>query len=213
MVNGATYNEVHANINDSDIKVKIDNWYEDNLKDNYSRYLDFESGFCNDREVKSIGSLTGNGVAQNNTSYAPYFRVSTVGSAIQASNVQTATLKCTQINNDMLIYKKASGTKGSKVLKYPIGLITMDEILLAGGKYWDYNTKFYLYNNKSYWTMSPAFLAPYSTHIMYLQDSGYLNTTDVSGSNGIRPVVNLRSDTPLIGLGTIESPYVIEGVE
>ena len=54
-----TYDATHENINESTIKTKVDKWYEDNLKTNYSNYL-ADTLFCNDKTLaeNGIGGVT-----------------------------------------------------------------------------------------------------------------------------------------------------------
>ena len=49
-----TYEETHANINDSTIKGIIYTWYQTNLA-SYSSYISTEQGLCNDRRVATSG--------------------------------------------------------------------------------------------------------------------------------------------------------------
>ena len=48
--NSNTYEETHANINDSTIKKVLDKWYQNSLQA-YADKIDFNAGFCNDREI------------------------------------------------------------------------------------------------------------------------------------------------------------------
>ena len=104
----STYEETHANINDSTIKTSIDNWYQNNLI-NYEEYI-ADSGFCGDRELSS-----GTGIGSSQTTYLSNTRL---------SNYEP-TFKCSNEND---LYTLANATNGNKALTYPIGLITADEI-------------------------------------------------------------------------------------
>ncbi len=49
----STYEETHANINDSTIKKYVDKWYENNIKDaRYEQYLS-DNLFCNDKSASN----------------------------------------------------------------------------------------------------------------------------------------------------------------
>ena len=67
----SSYSATHANTNDSTIKTVIDEWYEENLLDNYATYL-ADAGFCGDRSLSS-----GNGYGTNYTYYGAYNRLYT----------------------------------------------------------------------------------------------------------------------------------------
>ena len=61
---GSTYEETHANINDSTIKIANDNWYKTNIHDKvYDKYV-ADAIYCNDRSI-----FTGNGIGNNETEY------------------------------------------------------------------------------------------------------------------------------------------------
>ena len=51
-VGSTTYDATHENINESTIKTKVDKWYEDNIKTNYSNYL-ADTLLCNDKTLAS----------------------------------------------------------------------------------------------------------------------------------------------------------------
>ena len=189
----SSYSATHANTNDSTIKTVIDTWYEENLLDNYSTYL-ADSGFCGDRSLSS-----GTGIAKTTTYY---------GADNRLDNNKTPQFACPQ-NNDL--YTTSSSTKGNKALDYPIGLITADEVAYAGGKYPSSNNSYYLYTGANYWTMSPGNF--YGSHgdEWVVSASGGLAGHRVSGSNGSRPVINLKSGIEITsGDGTIGNEYIIK---
>ena len=43
--------------------------------------------------------------------------------------------------------------------------------------------------------------------------TGEFSVPDVSGSNGVRPVINIASDVEITGSGTSSDPYVVVGAE
>ncbi len=101
---------------------------------------------------------------------------------------------------------------GNQALKYPIGLITSDEIIFAGGFGNKANETFYLYTLQVYWTMSPAYyegsyngsyhmLAEYQNRSLDIAYGGY--------NYGIRPVINLKADTKFSGSGSESDPYIV----
>ncbi|HIT10752.1 MAG TPA: hypothetical protein IAC24_04050, partial [Candidatus Onthousia faecigallinarum] len=98
---------------------------------------------------------------------------------------------------------------GSYRLK--VGLITADELALAGELYGVIGNS-YLNpgeNGYWYWSMTPfAFNYDYA-HVW----SGFddLGSTDVTGQNAVRPVINVTTNNGFAsGDGSVESPYVIE---
>ena len=181
-----------ANKNDSPIKKALDNWYKYNLI-NYNTHI-YNSTYCNDR---SIGFGSGYLISQN-TTYGAYERL--------YSN-SLPSLKCIQDTD------KFSTTNENAKLDYPIALITADEIAYAGGVTDKENKKFYLYNGKNSYTISPSYFDSYWTlsHMFTLDLNGSLEIRkNLSNVYLIRPVINLKSDVTISsGDGTADAPYKI----
>ena len=199
-----TYEETHANINDSIIKNYVDDWYKNNIYGTeYEQYIDKNAGFCGDRSISS-----GTGIKQDETYYNG-FRL--------GANYREAkpSLKCV---NEQDLYTVTSSNKGNKALTYPIGLITLDEVIFSGFAWRATeninNRGHYLSMGHVYWTMTPV-------GIIYREEEGiyaqvfYVNKTGPgwgmtsSSRYHVRPVINLRADIVLNGTGDIQDPYVI----
>ena len=204
-----TYEETHANTNDSTIKTVLDNWYQNNLL-GYSDYISTEIVFCNNRKAKSevwpgYGDL---GYGTNATAYEPWSRFTASNSW---ASTQTPNLKCSQSND----YFSVSGSsKGNNKLTYPVGLITSDEVVLAGGFGGSDNTSYWLYTNQEYWTLSPSNFSPsfgYTANVFGVRSDGLLAWYSVNNTSyGVRPVINLDKNAILSsGDGTIDNPYVV----
>ena len=188
----------------SSIKTVVDNWYTSNLN-NYSGYISKTAIYCNDRTVAS-GSTW---IATGNTSFNYAAR-----SRIQTSKIPT--FVCSNANDRFT----ASTSTGNAKLTYPIGMITADEVVYAGGVYGTNNTSYYIAQNASsgasyWWTMTPnywnsdgrvgTFIAGGSTN------NGTLNFSYVSTGRGVRPVISLKSCVILSGgRGTVSDPYTVE---
>ena len=86
---------------------------------------------------------------------------------------------------------------GNSLLTASVGLITADEVAMAGGKNGVQNNAYFLYNGSTtFWTMSPAFLYSNSAgaYEMYVVVSGNLGHSHVSASSvAIPPVINIDS--------------------
>ena len=207
----SSYDETHKNTNDSTIKKKIDTWYEENLKNNYSNYL-ADSGFCGNRKTLSSSNAVGFGKIA--TYYNGYGKVLN----------NKPDLKCSSQND---LYTLNSSSSGNKALKYSIATITSDELLLAGsggGVFdgsWNYteNSNNYLNIGAIYWTMTPAGIyIPYDSssdvnrcHILVSTAGGKIDDVAVTDPIALRPVINLKSDAIKYGTGTSSNPYrVIE---
>ena len=97
-------------------------------------------------------------------------------------------------------------------LTYPVALLTIDEVAMAGGVNGQKNSLFYLYTGQSYWTLSPSNFRSWSAaaNVWSVISDGLLGTNWVSTWLGVRPVVNLSSDILISGgTGTANNPYVV----
>ena len=176
---------------DSTVKEILDNWYVTNISE---RGLDDKitsiPGFCNDRDIANKDSWS---LDDKAFYYNAWERLQTQKIPI---------LKC---NNDRDLYK------------VKIGLITADEVSMAGGVWNTENSSYYLHIGNSFWTMTPCRFTLSSTYklslVFYLGSDGSLNNNGVNASRGIRPVINLASDVTLSGTGTASDPYIVEGAE
>ena len=180
------------NTTDSPIKTKLDNWYKTNMTSYTSKLAD--ETFCSDRSLTGgLGYLT-----TQTTTYGAYTRL---------LDSKKLSLKCSQ-NND-----KFKMSNESAKLDYPVGLILADEVALAGGIVFLSNSNYYLYNGKSYWTLSPSgFFSDYSSaRVLAVMPSGSLYPWHhVVNSFGVRPVINLKDNTMITkGDGTALNPFKI----
>ncbi len=116
-------------------------------------------------------------------------------------------LICSQ-NNDQF---SVSSTSGNGELTNPIGLITADEVNMAGGRTSAQNRLYYLYSGTSYWTMSPSYFNYWFYAVeFFVASSGELTHGYVFYGFGVRPVINLDSSNLVFtGTGTMQDPYVI----
>ena len=120
------------NTNDSTIKKHIDSWYKDNLLINYDKYISKTAIYCNDRSV-GYGNYSTSKTASGEFEYASYTRLSTnkIPSYKCGANIDNG-LFLTSNNADKFSASTVGGGNGQ--LKYPIALMTVDEVSFAGGK-------------------------------------------------------------------------------
>ena len=187
----STYEETHANINNSTIKETVDEWYENHIKNTeYEQYIS-DTLFCNDRSFASDN--TGTGVGTSETRYRT------------SSNVDR-TLYCKNQNDRFTVNDEIVGNGN---LTNPIGLLTAEEAYLAGGASIS-NSSYYLYTGNGYWTMSPRDFNGYSAYIYLVNLSGYASNSSLEEfSFGVRLVINLKPDSLNTGDGTASNPYQI----
>ena len=198
-----TYEATHANTNNSTIKTYLDNWYQENLL-SYTSYMSLDAGFCNDRSVASTANTwdsldTALGYGINETYYGAYNRL---------ANTKQPQFACPQTND---LFTTSTSSKGNKALTYPVGMITADEVVYAGGGYGKVNQNYYLNNNTFYWTMSPWYFVGGSAYVGIVDGIGDVGD-DFSGFVlGVRAAVNLSSYVEITsGNGTFDNPYVVK---
>ena len=191
----ATEEEAFTNKNNSTIKGVIDTWYQKNLS-SYSGYLADEV-FCNDRTLASTSTYS----SSNNFAYAGWERLANTNKAPQ--------LTCPNLARDG--FTTATASIGNKALTYPIGLITADEVSLAGGVYGTDNKSYYLYTGQWYRALSAYYWSSGRAYAFNVGSNGSLYNYYVYNLGGARPVVSLRTSTLVTsGTGTETDPYVIE---
>ena len=189
------YLNAHGTSNASPIEGTVEDWYNSNINTTgYSSYVN-DSTFCNDRTV-----TTGNGYGQKYSVFAPNTRLITN---------KTPILTCSNTSDYFGV------TSGNATLGYPVGLITADEIAMAGGVAGTNNTAFYLYTNQSYWTMTPSnfyVLISKTAYVLHMSSAGNIENSTVSNSEGIRPVLTLKVNTGVSGTGTWSNPYYVRNL-
>ena len=208
-----------TNENDSTIKIKIDEWYQNNLLTNYDKYISKTAIYCNDRSGLSSNE---NDQRHSGGSLKTY----KCGSSVDGIPVDG-----TQSVADKFSASTEGGGNGQ--LKYPVALPTANEMYFAGG------TCSLIYN-KSCWSSKAWFMAngksqtiidgyynfatitPYMwfgyynviSHyfVSYWGKGGLYTASDGSGaSNYIRPVISLDKCVIIkSGDGTPSNPYEID---
>ena len=170
-----------GNINavDSVIKTEVDKWFETNLSGSIDKFSD--TIFCNDREFDAAANHhSGWKRIQDGT---PDYKCHNIDDSFSTTNI------------------------GNGKLKYPVGLITSDEVLYAGGQYHEVDPNNY-YNSwalidVAYWSMTPQSVSK----MLYPNSKGYINRNNMTATSGVRPVVAIDGETMLTGDGTRNNPY------
>ena len=165
----------------STIKTYLDNWYTKYFNENISTSRFVKKTFCNDRNTSSTWASKGSGF-----SYDPFTRL--------YADTPTPTFECNTAD----------------VVTNNFGLITADEIVLAGGKYNTDSSVFYLNNNMAYWTGSPAGFDDSGSSVFGLDSVYGLDYGGVGDRTfGARGVVSLSSESKLLGSGTYDDVYTV----
>lgn len=189
---GTSSKEVaQTNTNDSTIKTYLDNWYQTNISGTENEQYLVDNIFCNDRSFSSSNSGTGAGLSKTYYNWYNW-------------HVSKSNLKCPQQNDAFTV---SNTTNGNGALTYPIGLITTDEAVLAGGGS-SSNSGYYLYSGSWYWASSPVNFIGLSASVRAVGSSGSAySSSNVHTFGGVRPVFNLKAEILLQGSGTATDPY------
>jgi len=181
-----------ANTHDSVAKATIEAWFEaENLNDD-----DLEDVvYCNDRSYGD-GSLVGkdSNASLDGVTMAPSLH----GAFVNIEHTLTPSLGCANKND---AFTKEDMTKGNGKLAHKVGMITIDELFMAG------------------------FVADYSASQQYLLDAaahimspvGFYGPSTIAfsvmstASIGFRPMVSLKSTLRFAegGAGTADNPYIV----
>ena len=165
---------------DSTIRTYLNNWYTKYFQDN-TISKKVNTTFCNDRNTSSTWSSTGSSFP-----YAVYERL--------YATPPVPTFDCN--TNDLFTEN--------------LGLITADEMVLAGAKAQELNANFYLTNEMAYWSASPcAFSGAYASVFVLNPVDGLYGGFVRDVFYGVRGVVTLSSESKLLGSGTYNDVYTV----
>ena len=199
-----TEDEQHGNSTSSTIKTTLENWYVGTtLKDNN---LVADQIFCNDRSATTSESGTSGEISGSMSTSTRYY----YGAYVRLVTYKSPKLTCTT-ESDKFTLKTSS--IGNKTLDYPVGLITADEVAMAGGKYSTYTEYCYLYTNQFFWIGSPyIFNTDFNGEVyefVWEMHGGVGNVRPDTRLYAIRPVISLSSKIKLSGNGTYDDVYTV----
>ncbi len=208
---------------DTGNEVTLNGWYNQKIKTTYDSYISKTAVYCNDRGTNSYN-------ATSTMYYAAYDRLNSnkrpsykCGVKVNGTSY-SGLYDSTQAEED-----KFSGMNSKAKLTNPIGLITADEIVFAGGKYGTSLSSpyAYYYNNADgtksatgsnyWWTMSPFYASGSGRAAVFRvygsTSPGQLNGGNVDSTFAVRPVVSLKSCVLLSdSTGTTDDPFVVQTI-
>ena len=192
----STYEATHANTNNSTILTNLETWYTNNLK-TYESVID-DTVWCNDKTNVTDTSYDPWSITPNGLGYAKNVTYYGATQRLVGTSGTGPSLKC---NGEL-----------SKITS-KVGLITADELALAGYAYGSGNITTYLQENATdtyWWSLSPYGFDGGSADVWYVNGSvGSFVNYDVDDTDGVRPSISLKSTTNVTGEGTSSSPYII----
>ncbi len=190
--NGEFSNEKFGGTN-SDIKITLETWYKDKLN-NYDDKI-ATSYFCND---------TSYGVGDENA--IPVEQALFYGSYKRIMIDYAPSLKCPNPTKQDGSLRDYGG-----VYKTKIGILNVDEMNTGGlSPSIENGTKSnYLYKSGVWWSMSPYVANSWAGMFQATSNRlAYYNNT--YNENEVIPVINLKADVQVTGVGTSFNPYVIK---
>ena len=230
---GKDFSKTHSNTTASNIATQTNSWFSTTTNLNETaqlNHIDENAGFCNNRQISQTAKewytsegATDRGTGTVVTAYKGWYNTFTQSESWR-SDVNYANLKCSSSTEDFennTDYKrdyytwKGKATRGNKALDYPVGQITVDEVILAGGFGGQNNTGYWLNSGTYYWTMSPRSFDGGYAYVFPVDNIGYLINSTVNWTTpGVRPVINLKADTKFTfsgtgDKGTKENPYIV----
>ena len=201
-----TEGQQHGNGTPSTIKTAIDNWYKKTTLETDATTKELVSQdqiFCNDRSATTSDSGTPGEISGSMSTSTTYY----YGAYARLVKNKKPKLTCTTASDKFTV----NTSNGNGALTYPVGLITADEVAMAGGKFGTGNSTYYLYTNQYYWSGSPSDIdsSGYADEfIVYSSGSIGINYV-VDYGIGARPVVSLSSKAKLSGSGTYDDVYTV----
>jgi len=178
-----SFNEQHANINNSVVKTFVDNWFNTNITAPYRNMVADDTIFCIDRSLSS-----GTGLDRIETQYGTRSRTQGDGLPL---------LVCPREEDRLLL---------------PVGMLNLDEINIAGGRGNQPNNDFFLRTNNTFWTLSPGNYNGINGTVHVLTQGGSLLglTSGTMNQHGVRPVISLRATVEFsTGNGSLATPFIV----
>ncbi len=198
---------IRNNTTDSTIKTYVDNWYKNNLT-NYTKYLSTSAVYCNDRSLGTGQTYSASSSSKFN--FATYYRMDWDTDGAKAN----PSYNCTDIRDAFSV------DNTSAKLDYPVSLMTIDEIVFAGGAAstimnrpyaWFISNSVGTQVSAYWWSLSP-FSWDGSHAFVWRWDSVYADNLSVRVGDpiAVRPVISLKSCIKYgAGNGSAETPYEI----
>ena len=204
-----TIGQQHGTSQSSGIKTYLDNWYANYTNLNSTGTKITDQIYCNDRTASTSE------VAYSTTNYTTLTSWNSTGTTYyygaygRIVKDNNPILTCT-VDSDRFTVNKIN-SKGNGTLTYPVGLITADEVAMAGGKFGSSNgnSSYYLYTNQYYWAGSPSICNGSSSIDLVVGDDGSLGSSRIAVNRGVRGVVSLSSESKLLGSGTYNDVYTV----
>lgn len=166
---------------DNNITSYLNSWYTDNILNKGLDDYILSKPYCND------------------SSYIRNYYHTYFGGYNRLVSSKTPSVICPTTTSDF-----------GGIYNLKVGLLTADEVVLAGGTFNVNNYSYYLYNGENFFTMTPSEYYNYISYVFTVNTSGMLTSTPTNYSLGVRPVINIIPNVTVSGTGTMDNPYIID---
>jgi len=181
--NTASNNKKYMYYSNSNAKTQLTTWYNTNIasNENYSSKVATGDYYCEQAKVGVDVIYTANS-----------------GANMALLSSYTPNFKC------------STDANGYGLVNSNVGTLSYDEVAHAGG-YYNENNNYYLNNGSNYWIISPAgFYSGSTTHVWFISSPGRIYFNNTTTNYLLRPVINLKADIVVTGLGTSDSHWVVQ---
>lgn len=190
-INTAMSNMFTKNTTNSNVKNKVDAWYEKELKNTVYEPLLDDTIYCSDRSFRTIGSYTlaKSGWNPNGGSVSQYLY-------FKEANI-SKDLDCENITDSFSVSNNAAK------LTYKIGLLTAPEANLL-------NQTSARLTPHYFWLASPSSYIDSVARMRYVYSDGTIGGGYATYTIGVRPVISLIAGTEYTkGDGSMTNPYIV----
>ena len=200
--------EQHGTSQSSVIKTYLEDWYANYTDLNKTGTKITDQIYCNDRTASTSNVSYSTANYTTLTSWNSKGTLYFYGANGRINKDNNPMLTCA-VDSDRFTVNKING-KGNSALTYPIGLITIDELEMAGNNWSESNTSYYLHTGADYWAGPPyVFDAGAIAYGFRVGAGGGLYAGRVDSASGVRGVVSLSSESKLLGSGTYNDVYTV----
>ena len=188
-----------VNTNNSDIKNKVDYWYQNNIA-SFDQYIE-DTIFCNNRRIIDMGGWD---PTKEPRVKPDEHNVNLIyPTLLFKENTPTTDLSCENVTDQFSV------SNSQAQLTYKVGLATSPEMNLLN----DINVRSL---GQPYWLLSPgSFDNNYLSSIKYVNQYGDIVSPTTSSiyskEYGVRPVVSIKYGVEYTGgTGTMADPYIVD---
>ena len=200
---------MHANTTDSNAKAITEAWFEAEGLDAYEDKLE-DAIFCNDRSYYNgaLESKDSDATPTSSITKASHHGAYGRNAVVNARNNYEPSLDCANKND---AFTRDDVANGNGELNHKVGLITEDELTIAGSGVSNFNTSAYLYTGQNAWSASPGYF--YSMNATEYHWDTFSSSNYPYRDFGLRPMVSLKAGTVFADNGadgTTTNPYIVE---